>query len=106
MIVGGSKRLIHNPSQAQARNPDNFLQSWCCLARRTEESVCLILNLSARASRSGKFTWQEVMFKMPIIETEAKKVMSSGHCRAKRNQSLNLGSMTGKPLTHRVNSPY
>ncbi|KAL4183176.1 hypothetical protein AMTRI_Chr11g96880 [Amborella trichopoda] len=94
MVVRGSGGLICNSGQVQARNPNNFLQCWCYVTCRKKET-----------SRSGKFTWQEAMLNMPIIENEARRAMSSSHYRAERNQSRNQGLMRGKPLTRRGTSP-
>ncbi|KAL4190867.1 hypothetical protein AMTRI_Chr07g26810 [Amborella trichopoda] len=99
--VGGPQQsrtqeeMICNTRQTQARDSGNFLQSGSRLSCREEESIDLKLNLLAGASRRGKFTWQEAMIKIPTIEIEARKAMSSGHRRAEKNQPLNQGPITG-----------
>ncbi|KAL4179644.1 hypothetical protein AMTRI_Chr13g88320 [Amborella trichopoda] len=105
VVLSGNGGLICNPGQVQAKNLGNFLQSWHCLTCRKKESVRLIVKPFGKSFKSRKFTCQEAMFKMPIIEIEAKRAMISGHCLTERNQPRNHEPIIGKPLTRRGTSP-
>ncbi|KAL4196527.1 hypothetical protein AMTRI_Chr04g183710 [Amborella trichopoda] len=89
MVVCHCGGLICNTRQTQARDPSKFLQSRSRLSCREEESIGLKVEPLNKCLKEGKFTWQEVMVKILTIEIEAKKAMSSRHCRVGKNQPLN-----------------